>query len=270
MRYQTLILLLLLSSLASTVANAQSTTTTLSPIRDNTLYERVAGDVSNGAGEHLFFGQTGANAGNVLRRAIFTFDFAAIPPGSVITDVQLSFTVNMVPPGSTSFDANVHRVIADWGEGTSDAPGPEGGGTSSTPNDATWIHTFFDTDLWANPGGDFSPTSSATTNIGTGAPELFTFSSAQLIADAQDMVNTPASNFGWVILGDENGSMNARRIASRENPTAINQPSVEITFEPGALLPVATAVPALNRYSIILLMLFILCTLVWKRVRLNT
>ncbi len=256
MRHKLLKLLLLVIGLTSTLLWAQPVTTDFFPVRDNTLYERQLGDLSNGAGDHLFFGQTGPNAGNVLRRAVLAFDFSSIPPGSVVTDVQLSVNVNMVPPGASSFDTTLHRSLADWGEGTSDAPGPEGGGTDATPNDATWVHTFFDTQTWANIGGDFAATASATVNLNN-ATGTFTFASPELIADVQDMVNAPGTNFGWFILGDETDPMNARRIGSRENPAAGGQPQISITFEPGVIPPPpppeAAAVPALSAGPLLLL-----------------
>lgn len=256
MRYNLLKLLLLTAGLASTQLWAQPTTANFFPARDNTLYERPLGDLSNGAGDHLFFGLTGGNAGMVLRRAVLAFDLSSIPPGSMVTDVQLSINVNMVPPGAASFDTTLHRLTNDWGEGTSDAPGPEGGGIGATPNDTTWIHTFFDTQLWGTPGGDFIPGPSAITNL-SNANGTFVFASAQLNADVQDMVNVPGSNFGWIILGDEGDPMNARRIASRENPGTGVQPMLSVTFEPGPPppppVPTATAVPALSAWSLLLL-----------------
>ena len=47
----------------------------------------------------------------------------------------------------------MRRALADWGEGTSFGLGA---GSPATPGDATWLHTFYNTDLWTNAGGDFS------------------------------------------------------------------------------------------------------------------
>ncbi len=276
MQHKLLKSLLLATGLASTVLSAQPVTTDFSPVRDNTLYERPTGDLSNGAGQQLFFGLTGGNAGMVLRRAVLGFDLSSIPPGSMVMDAQLNITVNMVPPGAGSFDAQMHRLLSDWGEGTSIAPGAEGGGTSATPNDATWLHTFFDTQLWTNAGGDFAPAPSATSSLNNG-PGDFSFNTAQLIADVQDMVDNPGSNFGWAILGDENDPMNARRIASRENTQTDSQPFLTITFEPGdpppppppppEPLPPPAAVPALSPLSLLILAGLMVVGLLVIRVR---
>ncbi len=265
MQHKLLKSLLLVCGLNAVTGWAQPMTVDLLPVRDNTLYERPLGDLSNGAGEYLFFGMTGPNAGNVLRRAVLAFDLSAIPTDSLVNDVSLTISVNMVPPGATSFDASVHRISTDWGEGTSDAPGPEGGGTGATPDDATWLHTFFDTMLWTTPGGDFQPQPSAVTSLSNGNGE-FAFDSAQLIADVQAMVSNPAGNFGWIILGDETGDMNARRISSRENISQPDtQPVLTVSFEAGVLppppppLPPPAAVPALSAVSLLILISLLLC-----------
>jgi len=60
----------------------------------------------------------------------------------------------------------LHKLLADWGEGTSQATGEEGQGAPATPNDATWRHRFFDTIFWTNDDGDFSATVSASQSVG--------------------------------------------------------------------------------------------------------
>lgn len=273
MRYNLLKLLLLTLLLSSTRLSAQTMTEDFLPARDNTLYERPLGDLSNGAGDFLFFGLTGMNANNVLRRAVLAYDLSSIPPGSIITDAGLTINVDMVAPGASAFDANLHRLTSDWGEGTSDAPGFEGGGTSATTDDATWLHTFFDTQFWTTPGGDFEPLASATTSLNN-STGLFTFSGAQLIADIQSMVDTPGDNFGWVIIGDENTMMNARRIGSRENPEPGSQPLLSVTYEAGPPpppppppLPTARAVPAMSLWSLTILAVLLVIPGVMIRLR---
>src|SRR5207245_4391960 len=116
------------------------------------------GDLSNALGNHFFTGTTGFGE---IRRGVLAFDIAGnIPPGSTI--IAASLSMNM----SRGFDATartteLHKLLADWGEGTSHAPGEEGSGAPATPNDATWRHRFFDTIFWAMQGGDFSATVSA-------------------------------------------------------------------------------------------------------------
>lgn len=245
--YLIAVLILLVSAQSPVLAE----TVDLNPDRDNTLFERPAGDLSNGAGPSLFFGRTGNNANQVLRRALLRFDLSAIPPGSVIEQVDLTIEVDLVPPGATGFDATLHAVQSDWGEGSSFAPGAGGAGAPPAPGDATWIHTFFDNQFWNVPGGDFAPSPSAMTSINN-AVGSFTFASTpELIANVQTWVNQPAQNFGWIILGAEDSPQNARRIGSREN-TAL-APVLRVEFEPAPDLPEAQPVPVFSNWALGLL-----------------
>lgn len=184
------------------------------PSKDNTLYEfdPKEGDFSNGAGFHFFAGKTLMSE---LRRAVLAFDIAGnIPPGSIIISVTL--TMNMSKTlGNTARIVELHKLLADWGEGTSHAPGEEGDGAPATPNDATWRHTFFDTIFWAIQGSDFSATVSASQSVGPLG--YYTWNSAQMVADVQSWANNPASNFGWLVLGEESALGGAKRFDSRES-----------------------------------------------------
>ena len=192
----------------------------LQPVKDNTLYENVP-DNSNGAGKYLFIGQTGEDNGipASFRRALLQFDVSGIPANAVIENVQVAFTINKVPSiGATSDFATLHRVLREWGEGTSNAPGAEGQGVNAQPGDATWNDALFNTDSWAEAGGDFEGSASAITPFGVSEPETMTFASTPgLVADVQGWVKNPANNFGWILRGDEITIQNARRMASREN-----------------------------------------------------
>src|SRR5437899_9060299 len=177
------------------------------PSKDNTLYEYdpAEGDHSNGAGFHFFAGE---NAMGELRRGVLAFDIAgAIPPGSTITAVSLSMNMSMTPTGAVTVE--LHKLLADWGEGTSHAPMGEGDGAPATPNDATWRHRFFDSVFWTTQGADFSATVSASQSVG--GIGQYTWSSAQMVADVQAWLDNPTSNFGWLVLGDESTIAVAKR-----------------------------------------------------------
>lgn len=185
----------------------------LTPAMDNTLYEDVNGALSNGAGSNLFVGK---NAGGFIRRGLMSFDVAgSIPPGATIESVSLTLQMSQTSSGPQIIA--FHPLLADWGEGTSDATtGGGGGGATATTGDATWLHTFFDTDLWQTPGGDFDPSASATLNVDsvgtyTMAP------SPELIADVQAWLDDPASNFGWILVGNETIAQTTKRFDSRES-----------------------------------------------------
>ena len=170
---------------------------------DNTLYESPTGSLSNGVGERLFAGLTQAG---VLRRALVRFDLSSIPPAARIKGVSLHLNVSKVPflPPTTNFQ--LHRVTAAWGEGTSDAPGEEGTGTSSTPGDATWLHRFFPSDFWTQPGGDFDPTVSAQTladqNLGpiSWRSKLGTSSHATYSKSAESAAKNASVRLAWPVV----------------------------------------------------------------------
>jgi hypothetical protein len=199
---------------------------TLEPIRDNTLYE-VTPDttaLSNGAGDHLFSGRT---ADGVLRRALLVFDVAsALPEGAIIEDVSLTLHVSRAQVADRL--ATLHRVLADWGEAGSDAPGQEGRGAAAEPGDATWFHAFFPGVVWANPGGDFAAAASGGTTIG--GIGSYTFSSPEMANDVVLWLSDPSQNFGWIVLGDETVDSTAKRFDSRENPDLPVRPQLVIEY----------------------------------------
>jgi hypothetical protein len=195
----------------------------LTASHDNTLYEDLAGALSNGAGEFMFVGDT---SGSVTRRALFSFDLASIPTGAIIDNVTLTLHMSMTAGGATN--VSIHRALAAWGEGTSNAPGGEGGGAPATTGDATWLHTFFSTAQWSNPGGDFAATVSATTSVA--GVNFYDWSSAQMIADVQQWLDSPSGNFGWLAMGDESTPGTSKRFDSRESLTASFRPTLTVEY----------------------------------------
>jgi len=198
----------------------------LEPVRDNTLYEDLLGGLSNGAGFHVFAGLTESGG---KRRALLAFDVAgAVPAGAQVLGVKLTLHVTRTIAGPET--VSVHRALADWGEGTSHAPGQEGGGAPATAGDATWLHASYAGTLWSAPGGDFDPAASATRVIGFTGPQ--TWKSPALVADVQGWLDDPSSNHGWLLLGDEpvGGTGTAKRFGSREGPTAF-RPVLKIVYE---------------------------------------
>lgn len=208
---------------------AQPVTVELNPVKDNTLVESASGAFSNGAGMHLFVGNTNQNSDR-RRRAVIAFDIAGnIPAGATIQSVSLKMNMSRSRL-STVRTISLHRLTADWGEGTSDAGGGEGGGAPATSGDATWIHTFFNSAFWATPGGDFAPAPSA--SVGVGVTGSYTWqSTTNLVADVQGWVDNPASNFGWILIGDEETAATTKRFDSRQNAITANRPLLTLTYE---------------------------------------
>jgi hypothetical protein len=198
----------------------------INPSKDNTLYEFVPadGDRSNALGFHFFTGET---AMGEFRRGVLAFDIAGnIPAGSAILSVTLSLNMSMTP-SATPRTTELHKLLADWGEGTSQASGGEGEGAPATTNDATWRHRFFDTIFWTTEGGDFSVIVSANQSVGDVG--MYTWSSSQMVADVQSWLNNPDANFGWLVLGDESEIATAKRFDTRESASP---PVLTIQFRP--------------------------------------
>ena len=136
------LILIIICGLLTTTVLAE--TVMIEASQDNTLFESEQGALSNGAGIYLFAGAT-KNFG--LRRAVLAFkDLSAIPEGATINSAKLHISVTKENSAATM--VLLQRLESDWGEGTSNAGSPGGDGTAATTGDATWNHTFFDTQTW--------------------------------------------------------------------------------------------------------------------------
>lgn len=240
--------------LVACMATAQAAMIAIAPSKDNTLYEDGGGSYSNGSGEVLFAGVTGPFGGLSKRRAVMAFDIAgSLPEGAIIESVSLR--IHTLHSGSSAI-ANffLHAMLGDWGEGTSNA-GPTGGtGVAAQPGDATWIHSHFGSALWTNAGGDFHSDASAEIAVSTSG--FYEFSGPGLLADVEAWLANPASNFGWLIKGEELGELfSARRISSSESLFEAERPALMITYsivpEPGAAALCLSAMGALLGFKVL-------------------
>lgn len=204
----------------------------LSPIKDNTLYEDGTGSLSNGAGAFIF---TGRIMTGELRRLLIAFDIAGnIPAGSTINSVSLTLHVSNSVSGNQTL--RLHRLLANWGEGTSNAAGMEGMGAPATTGDATWLHSSYNTLLWTTEGGDYVTAESASAAVGDVA--FYTWgSTAQMVTDVQGWLDNPASNNGWILIGNEAVVQTAKRFDSRQNPTLVNRPVLMVDYTPIVVPP---------------------------------
>jgi cysteine-rich repeat protein len=215
-------------------------TVTLSAAKDNTLYEPISqdayADVSDGAGATMFTGKVKDalnQAGQVaVRRAVIEFDVAGtIPAGAIIDSVQLTMVCDKVAQ-NTNFNVSLHRALSEWGEGTSNTGNSrQGRGEPATTNDATWRHTFYSTQFWGTPGGDYTATASATRTVGpTGS---YTWGSTSgMVSDVQAWLNSASQNHGWIVIGTETQTQTTKRFATRENGTVNNRPKLVINYTP--------------------------------------
>lgn len=220
-------LLILLGMMICNSAFAQQNVD-ISPSKDNTLYESETGALSNGAGSFLFAGRVEDRNNGLIRRGLISFDIAGnIPAGATIESVTLTLFMSRSISGANN--VTLHGPFADWGEGTSDAAGQEGGGTTATTGDATWLHRFSADQNWASAGGDFNTTPLATLSVG-GTGSYTWESTSALVALVQDWLDNPENNFGLLIRGDENSTGTAKRFDTRENATEGNRPVLNVEF----------------------------------------
>lgn len=216
-----LVAILCLSTWMSTAVRAE--VVTLSPVRDNTLFEDANGDTSNGAGPVLFAGNNGQC---LTRRAVLMFDLAGgVPSGATIDSVVLALKVSNAP-NSVPREFTLHRVLWDWGEGSSYATG--GAGASAADGDATWQYAFYPAQPWSMTGGDIDVVArAALTLTGLGA---YAWRGAHLAADVQSWLSRPATNHGWLLRGEESGLNTARRFESREALEPADRPALTIYY----------------------------------------
>jgi len=222
---------------------AHADSVTLQPSRDNTLYEPIVkdglADRSNGAGTTMFAGEIkdalNATGQVAVRRAVLAFNIAGsgIPAGSTINSVTLSLSCTKARL-NTNFNFRLHRLLSNWGEGTSNTGNSQQGrGETPTTGDATWRHTFYSNQFWSTPGGDYNGTASATIPVG-GVGSYTWGSTSGMVADVQNWLNNPAQNFGWIVIGDESRTETAKQFATRENTGSGGalKPSLIVNYTP--------------------------------------
>ena len=201
MKKQLLLCILLVLFINFSIAQ---TTVNLNPIQDNSIYSGFVGN-SNGMGS-LFAGTPGP--GNPLaNRALLQFDIANnVPPTATINNAVLTLDLEARGPASALETHSIHVVLTPWGEGPSFAGGMGGGiGAAAVPPDATWLFGMIGGIPWVAAGGDFVPGPSATIPVPAGPLGPYIWNTAQMAADVQGWLNTPATNFGWLLKIDIEG-----------------------------------------------------------------
>jgi hypothetical protein len=184
----------------------------------------------NGAGAHSAF-FVGVTQQNSPRRALIRFDLTRLPAGVDIRSVQLELFTEMGQGGLQTVTA--HRLTTTWGEGFTTVIGAGGSGAAAQPGDVTWNSRFHPSIPWGTFGGEFSTTASglgsATT---TGGRALI--SGAGMLDDVKAWIANPQQNHGWILLGNEVGTGNAKRFTSREGTTVANRPKLilELAVDP--------------------------------------
>jgi len=219
---------LLLAGAGSRITFAESAL--LAPDKDSTLIENPTGALSNGSGPAFFAGRISSGSGSI-RRALVEFDPSSlIPPGSTVTRAIL--TLNLSATNAGLIPIRLHRVLAQWGEGSSASSG--GGGAQSTPGDSTWIHRFYADSFWNSAGGDFDRTPSGVALV----DQIGSYSwgsTAEMVSDVQGWLDHPDTANGWILVGDESLPTTVKRFDSRESPDEASRPLLYVEFVPPCL-----------------------------------
>lgn len=223
-------LLALVASTHAAARPAPPVTVSFVSNRDTTLIESSPSEWSAGASPQFYVGRVGPNGGGTLRRGIVRFPVESIPAGSTITSVTTKLYMSKANGGAVNI--SFKRCTSDWGEGASSSFG--GGGAPPEPNDVTWTKRFFPGVAWSTPGGDFVSTASVTKSVSALGWQTFG-STAGLVDDVQDWVDGTASNFGWVVTGNETTTQTAKRFEARESQSAAFRPSITIIYQPPAI-----------------------------------
>jgi spore coat protein A len=212
------------------VAGAFGATATLTAVKDATIY---ADNTSNANGAGIYM-HVGSNAGGAIRRALVQFDLASIPAGSTITAATLTLYGSTGASNNTaSTSIQIRKLTQSWSEGTGVPPSSGGSGMAAVAGNVTWNRRTYNTTSWTNPGGTYSGTVTATASVPE-ASGARNWTGAQVLADVQGWYTNSATNFGWILIGDEDTDQTARRFSTRQNATVAERPKLVITYTPPA------------------------------------
>ena len=233
----------LISGWISSAARADIITLTTS--KDATIYSPPTDDThSNGGGPGMF---AGADGGGHALRSLLQFDIAGnLPAGATVTSVQLTLFLGQVAGSGASADhtpraIELHRLTADWGEGTTGSTfttiAGTGNGFAANSGDATWTDRFFSATsptTWTTAGGDFAGTASASTVVSQTTSAAYTWSSTPaLVSDVQSWLDNPSANDGWLLENtDEIDAQTFRAFWTREATNPALRPALQVTFTP--------------------------------------
>lgn len=215
-------------------ASAQTSVILLQPIADSTIFfnsESPTANLSSSIGDAIWAGRTQAR-GSTTQRALIRFDLSEIPCGATIQNVSLTLTLIAAGSGVANPSIGLHRLNKTWGEGPSGSFG--GSGAPAGPGDPDWYFNVNPTQSWSTPGGDFVAVASASRLVsGVAGPYVWN-STPALVADVTSWLSNPASNHGWLLLGNEVTAGSTRKFASRENVPS-SRPVLTIEYLPGCV-----------------------------------
>jgi hypothetical protein len=234
--------------------NAVAVSVSIVASKDNSIFANNV-DNSNGGGAGIFVGTTNMMQSDSLRRGLIEFDVAnAVPAGATITAVNLTMYLGQASGASGVQTIDLHRLTADWGEGTAGnfttSISGTGTGSAASAGDATWNQRFYQQASWTAPGAfdDFVEAISGSTDVAATVDTPYTWLSTPTMAsDVQSWLDHPATNDGWILINHTEGvqqtvkafySRDATEKNSVEEPLPPEwHPTLGVTYTLAALPP---------------------------------
>lgn len=203
---------------------------------DDTMNEL---DPNNNMGALICVRVGRANNGS-RRRGLMKFDVAgSVPAGAVIDSVVLRLNV---PSGNTTNPSTfaLHRMLSDWQEGNKDG----NRGQPADTGQVTWNSQAHAQTLWSTPGAQPGTNWDTTASAISPVAGLGWYEWRGMTADLQTWLDTPASNFGWLIKNEtELVSGTARRFGAKEDTVFNVPPELYIYFSPPSFCGSVDTVP---------------------------
>ena len=137
-------------------------------------------------------------------QSLLKFDLTSIPSGQTITSATLELRVNNASVDSTI--VTIHNVTKDWGEGN-----------------ANWTESNSGIN-WANSGGDFDSTISASATTPS-AQDWVSWDISDLVTD---WVNGTSANYGLMLGTTESGK--STQFSSTDAGLPANRPKLTISY----------------------------------------
>ena len=174
---------------------------------------------------------------------MFRFDLSSIPAGAVVSNAEVLIYVSRRPDpdqhtGPVNSNFSLYRMFVGWGQGT----GGNATGSTAAAGDATWNERHYGSTSWNSPGAligvDYAGTASATTAV-SGVGSYVWSSSLALTDDVQTWLGAPLTNFGFILVSNEEAAIGSgRRFGSTEQPGGlVPPPQLVVTYSNVPELP---------------------------------
>lgn len=216
-----------LSGLSQTEVRLQEGLDGYSGTTDTTIFEDATSNALGGSAA-ILVGSTATSQ----RRGLLRFDVSSIPQNAEIESTLLQLNVDAEGNGAQPSDLfTIFPLLMDWGEGIATAGTSSGSGSgfgaAAANGDATWESNHHTQSKWSNPGGDFNETPVTESQI---VNQSLTVQSEAMTQTVQQWVEDSASNFGWIIIGNESSTRTARRLTSSEG-SQTRRPLLQVTYQ---------------------------------------